>query len=75
MKFGDVSAKWETWYTRLQKSREGFSFDKKASLTSFIDAAMTEIYGDPEENALWTRRNLRDLEKSIIDTIKKKMNQ
>lgn len=75
MKFGDVSAKWETWYERLQKPNKGFSFNKHASLTSYIDAAMTEIYGDPEDNVLWTRRNLRDLEKSITDSIKEKMTQ
>ena len=75
MKFGDVSPKWETWYERLQKSNKGFSFDQKASLASYIDAAMTEIHGDPQGNELWTRENLRDLEEVIIDRIKKKLNQ
>ena len=72
MRFADVSPKWETWYERLQKSNKGFSFDQKASLTS---TAMTEIHGDPEDNELWTRENLRDLEQSIIDHIKSKMKQ
>ena len=75
MRFADVSPKWETWYERLQKSNKGFSFDQNASLTSYIDAAMKEIYGDPEDNELWTRENLRDLEQSIIDHIKSKMKQ
>lgn len=74
MKFGDVSPKWETWYERLQKSNKGFSFDQRASLTSYIDAAMTEAHGDPEDNVLWTRENLRNLEKSIIEDIKSKLN-
>ncbi len=73
MKFADISPNWITWYERLQKSREGFSFDKQASLTSYIDAAMTEAHGDPEENVLWTRENLRALQKSIIDHIKMKL--
>ena len=75
MKFRDVSPKWETWYERLKKSNKGFSFDQKASLISYIDAAMTEIHGDPKENELWTRENLRDLKQSVIDGIKSKLNQ
>ena len=75
MKFKDVIPKWETWYERLQLSNKGFSFDQKASLTSFIDAAMTEVHGDPEENELWTMENLRDTKQSILDRIKSKLNQ
>ena len=75
MKFRDVSPKWETWYERLKKSNKGFSFDQKASLISYIDAAMTKVHGDPDNNVLWTRENLRNLEKEIIDQIKSQMTE
>ena len=75
MKFGDVSKNWETWYERLQKPKKGFSFDQGVSLTSYLDAAMKEAHGDPQDNVLWTRENLRHLEKRIIDQIKSKFNQ
>ena len=71
----DVSPNWITWYERLQKSTKGFTFDQRTSLTSYIDAAMTEAYGEPKGNVAWTRENLRDLAKSIIDPIKKKLNK
>ena len=64
MMFKDVTSNWITWYDLLKKPNKGFIFDQKASLTSYIDAAMTEIHGDPEENELWTRENLRDLKRS-----------
>ena len=75
MMFKDVTSNWITWYDLLKKPNKGFIFDQKASLTSYIDAAMTEIHGDPEENELWTRENLRNLKQSIIDRIKNKLNQ
>ena len=57
---------------KLQKAREGFSFENRA-LIGYIDDAMTEAYGLPEDNPLWTRENLRTLEQLIIDKIKSKM--
>ena len=75
MKFGDVSSKWDTWYERLKKPNKGFSFDKQASLASYLDAAMTKVHGDPDNNVLWTRENLSNLEKEIIDQIKSQMTE
>ena len=73
-KFGDISPVWGTWYERLQKPNRGFSF-KLGSLTSYIDDAMTEAYGPPENNISWTRENLRKLKDSIVDKIKSKLNK
>ena len=71
-KFGDISPVWGTWYERLQKPNRGFSF-KLGSLTSYIDDAMTEAYGPPENNISWTRENLRKLKEKIINEIKSKL--
>ena len=73
IKFWDVSTNWTTWYERLTKPRLGFSFDKSSSLVSYIDAAMEEEFGPPENNILWTRENLRSLKDRIVSNIKKKM--
>ena len=73
-KFGDISPNWKTWYERLQKAREGFSF-KQGSLTSYIDDAMKEEYGAHENNVLWTRENLRKLKDLIVNKIKSKLNK
>lgn len=73
--FSDVSNKWETWYERLTKAPpHGFSFQRRCSLISYIDQAMTEEYGGYENNILWTRQNLRDtIKEQIINNIKSKL--
>ena len=73
MKFLDVSDKWITWYDRLTKTKLGFSFDRSTALITYIDAAMEEEFGPPENNVLWTREHLRDLKERIISDIKSKM--
>ena len=75
IKFGDVSDVWTTWYERLTKPKLGFSFNQSTSLISYIDAAMREECGPPENNVLWTREKLRDLKDRIISDIKKKFDQ
>ena len=75
MKFGDVSDKWITWYERLTKTKLGFSFDPCTALISYIDSAMREECGPPENNVLWTRERLRALKDSIISKIKGKLGQ
>ena len=73
-KFAEVSTNWETFYAKLTKTRDGFSFDKSCSLISYIDTAMREECGPPEDN-VWTREKLRALKDRIISNIKKKMDK
>ena len=73
MKFWDISDNWNTWYERLTKTKLGFSFDQSTALISYIDVAMKEECGPPENNVLWTREKLRDLKDRIISDIKSKM--
>ena len=75
MKFSNVSDNWNTWYERLTKTKLGFSFDQSTALISYIDAAMREEFGPPENNVLWTREKLRDLKDRIISQIEKKIDQ
>ena len=69
MKFGDVSDNWVSWYERLTKTQHGFSFAKKTSIISYVDRAMREKFGPPEDNHQWTRENLRSLKDHIINEI------
>ena len=73
-KFAEVSTNWDTFYAKLTKARDGFSFDKSCSLISYIDTAMREKYGPPEDN-MWTRQKLRDLKDRIIREIEAKLEQ
>lgn len=73
MKFGEVSDNWVTWYERLTKTRLGFSFNQSCALISYIDTAMREEYGPPENNVFWTRERLRALKDKIISEIGKKL--
>ena len=73
-KFSKVSTNWDTFYAKLTKTREGFSFDKSCNLISYIDRAMREEHGPPEDN-VWTRQKLRDLKDRIIRDIKEKLEQ
>ena len=73
-KFAEVSTNWDTFYAKLTKTRDGFSFDKSCSLISYIDTAMREECGPPEDN-VWTRQKLRDLKDRIIREIEAKLEQ
>ena len=73
-KFAEVSANWLQWYERLTKPINGFSFDKSCALISYIDRAMREVYGPPED-IVWTRQMLRDLKDRIIREIEAKLEQ
>ena len=74
-KFAEVSSNWHQWYERLTKTIHGFTFDKSCALISYIDRAMREAYGAPENNVLWTRQKLRDLKERIIREIETKLEQ
>ena len=73
-KFAEVSSNWHQWYERLTKTVNGFSFDKSCALISYIDRAMREVYGPPED-IVWTRQMLRDLKDRIIREIEAKLEQ
>ena len=73
IKFGDASDKWTMWYERLTKSKQGFSFDRSIPIIGYIDAAMKDKFGDPEDNPLWTWKNLRDIKERIISDIERKL--
>ena len=75
IKFGDVSDNWITWYERLTKAKHGFSFNTRISLIGYIDTAMYDEHGDPEDNPLWTREKLREMKDIIISDIEKKLNK
>ena len=73
-KFSKVSTNWKTFFEKLTKTRDGFSFDKSCNLISYIDSAMREEHGAPEDN-VWTRQKLRDLKDRIIREIEAKLEQ
>ena len=72
-KFGEASDKWTMWYERLTKPIKGFSFDRSIPVIGYIDAAMRDKFGDPEENPLWTLKNLSDIKERIISDIERKI--
>ena len=71
-----MSDNWVTWYERLTKGQHGFSFNKRASVISYVDRAMREEFGDSVilgDNLLWTRENLRTLKDQIVNDIQSKI--
>ena len=73
--FKEISSKFDTYWEKLTKPRNGFSFDlKKKALISYIDDEMMTRRGLPSRT-LWTREFLRSIEADIVSKIKDKMRQ
>ena len=71
----EISIKFDTYWERLTKPRNGFSFDnKKKAIISYIDDEMMMRRGLPNR-VQWTREFLRSIEADIVTKIKIKMGQ
>ena len=73
--FKNISEKFDTYWEKLTKPRNGFSFDKKKkAIISYIDDEMMIRRGLPDR-VQWTREFLRSIEADIVTKIRDKMSQ